>query len=208
MVKVIAKKCRLCRSAGKKLFLKGERCLRKCPIDKKGAVPPGSHGTKRRRRRLSDFGIRLKETVKLKKIFSISERQTRKYFKEAMRAKESTSQALLQILESRLDNLVFRLGLAPSRRLARQLVSHKHIMVDGKVVNIPSFLVKPGQVISLTSKGAEIIEVKKKLGEKDISLPAWLERKAGVGKLLRLPEIKEMEADIDEHLIVEHYSRK
>lgn len=207
MTKLNEEKCRLCRGVGRKLFLKGSRCFTKCPIDKKGAVPPGQHGI-RRKRKLSDFGIRLQETRKLKRTFGISERQLSKYFHQARKVREATSEAFLQILESRLDNVVYRLGFVPSRRFSRQLISHKHIFVDGKKVNIASFLVRPGQVISLSEKAAIFPEVKKKLEEKDYKLPAWLERKSGVGKLTRLPKREEMEIDVDEQLIVEYYSRR
>lgn len=207
MAKLIERKCRLCRSSGKKLFLKGLRCFTKCPIDRKGAVPPGQHGAKRKRRP-SDYGIRLAETQKLKRVFGISERQLRGYFVRAKKVREATGEFLLQILESRLDNLVYRLGFVPSRRFARQLVSHKHILVDGKKVNISSFLVKPDQVISLSEKAASLSEVKRMLGEKDFKLPVWLERKALVGRLVRLPERNEMDTDVDEQLIVEYYSRR
>lgn len=207
MTKLFEEKCRLCRGAGHKLFLKGSRCFTKCPIDKKGAVPPGQHGV-RRKRKLSDFGVRLQETRKLKRTFGISERQLNKYFHQARKVREATGEAFLQILESRLDNVVYRLGFVPSRRFSRQLISHKHIFVDGKKVNISSFLVKPGQVISLSEKAISFPEIKKKLEEKDYKLPSWLERKSGVGKLARLPKREEMEVDVDEQLIVEYYSRR
>ena len=177
MIKDFSQKCKLCRAAGEKLFLKGERCLTKCPIDRKGAVPPGQHGAKRKRR-LSDYGIRLHEKQKLKKTYGMGDRQLKKVFKEARKVRESTGEAMLQILESRLDNLIYRLGFAPSRRAARQLVSHKHVLVDGKKVNIPSYRVAPGQVISLDRKTVL----------KDTVIPKWLEKKAAVGKLARLPE--------------------
>lgn len=207
MTKLIDAKCRLCRGVGRKLFLKGNRCFTKCPIDKKGAVPPGQHGI-RRKRKLSDFGVRLQETRKLKRIFGVGERQLKKYFIQARKIREATGEAFLQILESRLDNLVYRLGFAPSRRFSRQLVSHRHISVDGRKVTISSFLVKPGQVISLSEKAVSFPEVNKKLEEKDFKLSVWLERKAGVGKLIRLPKEEEMEIDVDEQLIVEYYSRR
>lgn len=207
MAKLFERKCRLCRSAGKKLFLKGTRCFTKCPIDKKGAVPPGQHGAKRKRK-ISDYGIRLKETQKLKRVYGISENQLSKYFKDARKVKGATGETLLQILESRLDNLVFRLGFCPSRRFARQLVSHKHILVDGKPVNIASFRVKPVNVINLDAKALSLIGVKAKLEEKDFKLPEWLERKAAVGKLSRFPKRAELDTDVDEQLIVEYYSRR
>ncbi|HUV72538.1 MAG TPA: 30S ribosomal protein S4 [Clostridia bacterium] len=201
-----SKKCRLCRAAGEKLFLKGERCVTKCPIDRKGAVPPGQHGAKRRRKP-SDYGVRLMEKQKLKRIYGVSERELKKYFEEARKVREATGEAILQILESRLDNLVYRLGFAPSRRFARQLVSHKHVLVNGRVVNIASYRVKPEEVISLDETAMKIAEVEKLLKDKDFTLPKWLERKGAAGKLVRLPAREEIEANVSEQLIVEFYSR-
>lgn len=199
-------KCRLCRREGTKLFLKGERCYSpKCPIEKKGAVPPGQHGQKRVGR-MSDYGRQMREKQKVKRVYGVLEKQFRSYFKKARRVKEATGEALLQILESRLDNVIFRLGLVPSRSVGRQIVSHGLILVDGKKVNIPSYQVKPGQVIALISKGLELKQVKDSLAEKR-KIPEWLQRKAVVGKMVRLPERKETEADINEDLIVEYYSR-
>lgn len=206
MIKRYSEKCKLCRAAGEKLFLKGERCFTKCPIDKKGAVPPGQHGHKGRKR-LSDYGVRLKEKQKLKFIYGITERQLKKYFAEARKSKQSTGERLFQILESRLDNLVYRLGFAPSRRSARQLVSHKHVLVDGKVVNIPSYQVKPGQVISLTPEANNFYFVKALQEKKDFEVPAWLEKKALVGRLARLPKREEIDAKVDEQLVIEFYAR-
>lgn len=206
MANAYLKKCRLCRAAGEKLFLKGDRCLTKCPIDRKGAVPPGEHGAKRRRR-LSDYGIRLAEKQKLRRTYGVSERELKAYFGEARKEREATGEAMLQELESRLDNVVYRLGFAPSRRSARQLVSHKHVLVEGKAVNIPSFKVKPGQVISLDEAATKIDGVRKMLDNKDFSLPKWLERKGPAGKFVRLPERSELEINVSEQLVVEFYSR-
>ncbi|HUS60388.1 MAG TPA: 30S ribosomal protein S4 [Nevskiaceae bacterium] len=201
-------KCRLCRREGIKLFLKGERCYSpKCPIERKGAVPPGQHGQKRRRR-MSDYGHQLREKQKVKRLYGVLERQFRSYFKKASKTKEGTGKVLLQVLESRIDNVVFRLGFVPSRSTARQLVSHGFVLVDGnKKVNIASQQLNPGQTISLTSGGLNLDYVKKSLAEKERKIPDWLTRKAAVGKMIRLPEREEIETDIDESLIVEYYSR-
>jgi small subunit ribosomal protein S4 len=201
-------KCRLCRREGTKLFLKGERCYSpKCPIERKGAVPPGQHGQKRRRR-LSDYGQQLREKQKVKRTYGVLERQFRRYFEKAAKAKGEKGKVLLQLLESRLDNVVFRLGFVSSRSMARQLVSHGFVLIDGnKKVNIASQQVKSGQMISLTSGGLNLDYVKKSLAEKGRKIPDWLTRKAAVGKMIRLPEREEVEADIDESLIVEYYSR-
>jgi small subunit ribosomal protein S4 len=206
MIRGLSLKCRLCRASGGKLFLKGERCFTKCPIDRKGPVLPGQHGAKRRRK-ISDFGVRLAEKQKLKRFYGIKEAQLKKYFKEARKVRGATGEALLQSLETRLDNLVYRLGFAPSRRAARQLVSHGHIRVDERVVNIPSFRVRPGQVISLSEKSANLARVRTMLEKKDVKIPAFLERKGPAGRLASVPKREEIEADVSEQLIVEYYSR-
>jgi small subunit ribosomal protein S4 len=200
-------KCRLCRREGIKLFLKGARCFSpKCPIERRGGVPPGQHG-QRRARRLSEFGIQLREKQKAKRLYGVLERQFQRYYKKAAKVREATGEALLQLLETRLDNVVYRSGFALSRAVARQLVSHGHVLVDGKKVNIPSYQMKPGQTVSLTTKGLVIGQVKTALKEKDKTIPSWLERKAAVGKVLRLPKREEIDANLNEQLIVEYYSR-
>ncbi len=200
-------KCRLCRREGRKLFLKGDRCYSpKCPLEKKGAVPPGIHGPKRRRR-VSEFGQQLREKQKTKRFYGVRERQFKRYFEMASKKRGNRGETLLQILESRLDNSVYRLGLAPSRSIARQIISHGHVQVDGQKVNIPSYQLKPGQIVSLTSRGLEIDQVIKMLANKDYKVPAWLKRKAAVGKMERLPERSEIDVEVDEKLIVEYYSR-
>jgi small subunit ribosomal protein S4 len=189
-----------------KLFLKGERCFSAaCPIEKKGAVPPGQHGLKSLRRQ-SDYGKQLREKQKVKRIYGLSETQLKNYFQKAIKVRQATGEFLLQMLESRLDNLVCRLGFVASRALARQLVTHRHILVDGKKVNIPSYQLKPGQVVSLDKKALDLTEIKKSLAEKP-KLPDWLKRKAAVGQMVRLPKRDEIGSDIDEQLIVEFYSR-
>lgn len=208
MARKIDAKCRLCRREGNKLFLKGERCFSpKCPIEKKGAVAPGFKTTGRRKRALSEYGVQLREKQKTKRLYGVLERQFKKYFNQARKVKEATGEALLKILESRLDNVVYRLSLAPSRSVARQLVSHRHVLVNGKRVNIPSLEVKPGDVISLSPKALEIPFIKETLVKKDIFVPEWLTRKAGAGKVERWPKREEVEGEINEQLVVEYYSR-
>jgi small subunit ribosomal protein S4 len=208
MARNYAKKCRICRASGEKLFLKGERCFSaKCPITRRGAVPPGQHGAKRKRRG-SDYLVRLKETNKLKNVYGITERELKKYFGQARKVAETTGEALLQILESRLDNLVYRLGFSPSRRLARQLVGHKHVFVNGKIVNIPSYRAKEGQVISLDSKAMGISVTRKLLDDKEFVLPEWLERKAAAGKFSKMPKRGQITTNINEQYVVEYYSRR
>lgn len=206
MSRNIGPKCRLCRREKMKLFLKGERCFSaNCPIEKKGAVPPGQHGLKSLRRQ-SDYGKQLREKQKIKRIYGLSETQMKNYFQKAIKVRQATGEFLLQMLESRLDNLVCRLGFVLSRALARQLVTHRHVLVDGKKVNIPSYQLKPGQVVSFDKKALDLAEVKKSLAEKP-KLPDWLKRKAAVGQMVRLPKRDEIEGNIDEQLIVEFYSR-
>lgn len=207
MARYVEAKCRLCRREGIKLFLKGDRCYSpKCPIERKGAVPPGQHGQKRARR-MSDYGLQLREKQKTKRIYGVLEQQFRRYFKKAFRIKGSTGQRLLQLLELRLDNVVYRLGLVPSRSVARQLVTHGQVLVDNQKVNIPSYQVKVEQMISLSPRALKLEIVKKSLAEKEKKVPEWLKLKAVIGKVARLPEREKIDTDINENLIVEYYSR-
>jgi len=202
-------KCRLCRASGTKLFLKEERCYSpKCPLERRGAVPPGQHGQKKKGGvRLSKYGEQLTEKQKLRRIYGILERQFRRYFQEALKAKGETGKTLLQLLERRLDNVVYRLGFASSRSIARQLVRHNHILVNNRKVNIPSYQVRVGDVVSLTPRALKLEVVKKSLAEKERKIPSWLQRKAAVGKINRLPEKEEIDLDVNEDLIVEFYSK-
>lgn len=207
MAKILDYKCKLCRRESQKLFLKAERCYTaKCPLEKKGAVTPGFHG-QRGRFRISSFGQQLREKQKLKRIYSVNERQLRRYVALAINKPGKAGENLIQILELRLDNVIYRLGLAPSRSVARQLVSHRQVQVDGRKVNIPSYLLKPGQVVSLTTKGLEIDSVKKILANKDYRPPAWLQKKAVIGKIEKLPEREGIDTEVDEKTIIEFYSR-
>jgi len=200
-------KCRLCRREGEKLFLKGERCFSpKCPLERKGAVVPGQHGPRRRRKRVSDFGLQLREKQKAKRIYGVAESQFKKYVKRAVSKKKGADLRVVQRLESRLDNLVFRGGLASSRSSARQIVSHGFCLVDGRKVDIPSYRVKPDQVVSLTPKGLKLTEVKKALAAKP-SVPKWLAKKAASVKIKRLPDKEEAGGEFDAKLIIEFYSR-
>jgi small subunit ribosomal protein S4 len=174
-------------------------------IEKKGIIPPGQHGMKRARK-LSEYGVQLREKQKAKRLFGLMEKQFRGYFEKASKVKGATGLELLRLLETRLDNVVYKLGLANSRAGARQYVSHGHIVVDGKKVTIPSYKVTTGQTVAIHAKLVDNIQVKKSL-ENSETLPEWLERKATVGKVLRLPERSEMEQSVDEQLIVEFYSR-
>lgn len=170
-------------------------------------VPPGQHGPKGSRRKVSAYGQQLREKQKVKRMYGLLERQFRRYYTMARKWRGNTGDMLVQFLERRLDNTLYRLGLAPTRTSARQFVSHGHVMVDGKRVNIPSYLVAVGQVINLKPKGANIPAVKKLLEDKTYIPPAWLVRQGPAGKVERLPERDDVKEDINTQYIVEHYSR-
>ena len=194
MARYTGPKRRLSRREGIPLTSKDVKAL-----ERKGAVPPGQIGTRRRTKKLSEYGIQLREKQKAKRLFGLMEKQFRGYFVKASKVKGETGTTLLRLLETRLDNIVYKLGLAKSRAGARQFVSHGHITVDGKKINIPSYNVKQEQIVALSSKLSDNIQ--------DITLPEWLERKATVGKVLRYPNREEMEQSVNEQLIVEFYSR-
>lgn len=199
MARYTGPKDKLSRREGADLFGKGPKLRRL-------NVPPGQHG-QRRRRRFSDYGTQLREKQKAKRIYGVLEKQFKRYFERAAKNPQATGEVLLQQLESRLDNIIYRLGFAPTRAAARQMVNHGHVLVDGKKVDIPSYQVKSGQVVSLSPKGQELNHVKQALGKKDVVLPDWLSRKAVAGKVERLPKRDEIAEDITEQLIVEFYSR-
>lgn len=202
MARYTGPKHRLCRAEG--IALCG---LPTCPVIKKNAGPPGQHGQKGRRK-LSEYGVQLREKQKVKRIYGVLERQFEKYFNMASRQKATTGEALLNILETRLDNVVYRLNLARTRYQSRQLVSHGHIKVNDKRVTIPSYNVKIGDVISLSTKASNFDFIKKISEDtKSIDLPAWLEKKATVGKIKSMPKREDIDAEINERLIVEFYSR-
>lgn len=200
--------CRLCRREGVKLYLKGDRCYtNKCAIERR-PYAPGQHG--RRRVKLSDYGLQLREKQKARRIYGVLERQFRKYYEEAARKRGVTGEVLLQILESRLDNVVFRLGFADSRAQARQIVRHGHVAVNGKKVNIPSYRVSEGDVVSIREKSKDsplLKEIAAKL--EDHTVPEWLELDVQnlSGRVVRLPRRDEIDIPVEEHLIVERYSR-
>ena len=206
MTRLLGPKCRLCRREGVKLFLKGERCYSdKCPFSRGNVFPPGQHGAKRKRK-LSDYGLQLREKQKVKRIYGISEKVLHNYYQKASRSEKETGKILLQLLETRLDNIVFQSGLVDSRSLARQLISHGFCLVNGKKVTIPSYQVKKGQIITFNIKGLKLKVINDSLKKKKTA-PAWLNRKAAIVKVERLPEREETGANIDEQLITEFYSR-
>ena len=203
--------CKLCRREGMKLFLKGSRCESpKCAVTRR-EVPPGGQGGRRGRGRSQEYGKRFRETMKAKRFYGVLEAQFRRYVGLATRAKGNSGEALLRILETRLDNAVFRLGFAVSRAQSRQLIRHGHILVNGKKINIPSYAVRAGdQVSPIKKEGAERL-VKWGMEEsKGKPVPAWLERVEGEapqGKILRMPAREEISAEVNEQLIVEFCSR-
>lgn len=193
---------RLCRREG--VALCGSP---KCPVARKGAVAPGQHGL-RRGRKPSNYSLQLREKQKVKRYYGVLEKQFVKYFGWAAKNKGATGLTLLQLLESRLDHVVYMLGYAPTKRLARQMVSHGHVLVNGKKVTVPSYNLKPGDVVSLSTKGAAIPAVAENLNSiKDEQVPQWLERKGGAGVVKTLPVREQITFPIEEQLIVEYYSR-
>jgi small subunit ribosomal protein S4 len=206
MARYIGPKCKLSRREGTDLFLKsGVRALdSKCKLE----TAPGVHGA--RRGRLSDYGVQLREKQKVRRIYGILEKQFRNYYSEAARIKGATGENLLQLLEQRLDNVVYRMGFGVTRAEARQLVSHKAILVNGQSVNIPSYQVKPGDVVSIREKSANQLRIKNALDVAASRAPvAWVEvdSKKMEGKFSSLPERSDLSQDINENLIVELYSK-
>ena len=202
--------CRLCRREGVRLHLKGERCLSgKCAIEKR-PYPPGEHGQKRTRRRVSDYGIQLREKQKLRRIYGILERQFRRYFAQATRRSGVTGEVLLQFLERRLDNVVWRLGFASSRALARELVNHGHFAVNDRPVNIPSYQVRQGDTVAVTGSSRSLPPIVASVATAGgRRLPPWLEIEGDAmrGTVLSLPARDEIDTQIQEELVVEFYSR-
>ena len=200
--------CRQCRREGAKLYLKGDKCYSdKCAFGRRGYAP-GQHG--QGRKKVSEYGTQLREKQKARRIYGILEAQFRSYFAKADRMKGITGENLLVLLERRLDNVVYRLGMADSRTQARQLVRHGHFTVNGRRVNIPSYLVRPGEVIQVKEGSKEsplLKEIVGNLGTKTV--PAWLEMSApdASGKVVRYPNRDEIDIPVQEHLIVELYSR-
>ena len=213
MGRYIGPVCRLCRREDEKLYLKGERCFTdKCAFNNRPTLPGqrGKFGQPIRRRKAKDYGIRLREKQKMRTIYGLMEKQFKNYFQKALRMKGQTGENFLQLLERRLDNVVYRLGFAPSRRAARQLVRHGHFLVNDKRVNVPGYLLKPGDVVRVRekSKQLEVIhEMLKKRGR--VRELSWLQLdKAHLeGRLLSIPSREEIPTTVNEHLVVEFYSR-
>ena len=202
--------CKLCRRENTKLFLKGDKCMsEKCPMNDPKVKIPGPHGD--RRRKLTEYGTQLREKQKTKRYYGVMERQFANYFEMATKVKGlTTGEALLQILERRLDNVVYRLGFAMSRAEAKQLGNHGHFTVNGKKVNIPSYLVKEGDVIAMTDKSKDSDKIKGVL-EANSAKPVvkWIEKDSEnvKGKIVALPTVEDIDLPIEVHLIVELYSK-
>lgn len=200
--------CRLCRREGLKLFLKGERCYTdKCAIERRN-YPPGQHG--QGRSKFSEYAVQLREKQKVKRMYGILERQFRRYFDMAERSRGITGERLLQFLEQRLDNMVYRMGFATSRTEARQLVRHGHFLVDGRKVDIPSFLVKAGQVITVREKSRVVTRIVEAMEQSERrGVPDWLEvqREGFSARVKNLPARADLTMPINEKLIVELYSK-
>ena len=200
--------CRLCRREGMKLFLKGERCYtEKCGIEKRN-MPPGQHG-RRRSSKMQGYGVQLREKQKVKRTYGVLEDQFRRYFEMADRTRGITGETLLQLLERRLDNAVYRMGFATSRAQARQLVRHGHFLVNGKKVDIPSYSLKAGEVVSVRQASRQNAAILHAVGEvKGRGIPAWLSLEGELGaKVVSMPTREQINLPVQEQLIVELYSK-
>jgi small subunit ribosomal protein S4 len=198
--------CRLCRREGVKLFLKGDRCYtNKCSVTRR-EYAPGQHG--QQRKKVSEYGVQLREKQKARRFYGVLETQFRKYFDLAVKTRGVTGARLLQILETRLDNTVYRAGLAASRPEARQLVTHGHVEINGRKLDIPSYLVKVGDVITVREKSRSMPKLKEVV-ESSRPVPKWLEFSAEklTGKVIALPSREDVDLQVKEHLIVELYSK-
>ncbi|OIO15603.1 30S ribosomal protein S4 [Candidatus Gottesmanbacteria bacterium CG11_big_fil_rev_8_21_14_0_20_37_11] len=200
-------KNRLARREGVDLGLKTTGSSAHIQLLRRLKIKPGQHGQKGSRRKPSDYGIQLREKQKTKRMYGLLEKQFRKYFMIASREPRNTGEALLSLLERRLDNVIYRLNFAPTRAFARQMVTHGHVKIDGKKVNIPSFLVETDMIITIKQRMLENPTVKKLLEDKNTNILPWLEKKGPVGKISRLPKREDIQEDINEQLIIEFYSR-
>ncbi len=203
--------CKLCRREGQKLFLKGQKCYtEKCPVERRG-YPPGQHGpAQARRRKQSDYALQLREKQKVKRMYGLQEAQFRNLFQRAAREGGVTGENLLIGLETRLDNVIFRLGLAASRNQARQLVRHRHVEVNGRTVDVPSYQVSPGDDIAVKTKSRELEPIEVALGSRTRpDLVEWLtlDEKNRVARVVRKPTRDDIPMEVQEQLIVELYSK-
>jgi small subunit ribosomal protein S4 len=205
--------CKLCRREGEKLFLKGERCFSpKCPFERDRGYPPGDHGrlAQFRRRRTSDYARQLREKQKARRIYGVLERQFRRYFREAERRPGLTGENLLTLLESRLDNVIYRLGFADSRAQARQLAQHGHFVVNGRRTNIPSYIVRPQDIITVREGSRKCTYFRERAERLDEGgVPNWLslDPKTMTARVLNVPAREDIDTILNEQSIVEYYSR-
>lgn len=208
MARYTGSSCKLCRREKQKLFLKGSKCYsEKCPLEKRNYAP-GQHGLTRRAK-FSEYGVQLREKQKVKRIYGLQETQFHNYFEKASRQKGITGSNLIKLLERRLDNVVFRLGFAPSRKSARQLVLHRHFMVNGHLVDIPSFLLAPGDVVTVKEKSKKLDAIHNSLRRTKDNVYGWLsvEKATLSGTFLNIPEREDVPLQANEQLIVELYSK-
>ncbi|PJA98419.1 MAG: 30S ribosomal protein S4 [Ignavibacteriales bacterium CG_4_9_14_3_um_filter_30_11] len=200
--------CKLCRREKEKLFLKGQKCFtEKCPIENKN-YPPGQHGVSRRTK-ISEYGIQLREKQKIKRIYGLLETQFRNYFYKANKQKGITGENLVKLLERRLDNVVFRLGFASSRKQARQLIRHRHFSVNNGIVDIPSFIVSPGDIVQIREKSKKLDAIHDSLKRIKDSTYSWLsvDKAALAGTFVEVPERADIPLNANEQLVVELYSK-
>ena len=208
MARTIEPDCRQCRREGCKLFLKGERCTtKKCAMDRRPVIT-GQHGNSKRRVAFSEYGTQLREKQKVKRMYGVLEKQFREYYEKASKMKGVTGENMLSLIERRLDNVVYRMGIGASRKQARQIVNHGLITVNGKRVNIASYMVKAGDIVAI-KENKQQNEMFKDLRGSKVVMPKWLEfdTNAFSGKVVTLPTREDVDADIKEQLIVELYSR-
>jgi small subunit ribosomal protein S4 len=206
MGRYIGPVCRLCRREGMKLFLKGEKCLTKCILDRR-RQPPGQHGELRRKQ--TEYGKRLREKQKLRRIYNLREEQFTRYFEMATKMAGNTGENFLRLLERRLDNVIYRLGFALSRNHARQLIVHRHVLVNGQIVDIPSYLVEVGDVIAIAENMRDNPDVQRALEVRgEWSVPSWLSRDTQTlqGRVLSLPTRDQIDVPVNENLVVLFYS--
>ena len=206
MARYTGPKNRLARKEGIDLGLKTVGSHAYASLQRRLNIPPGQHGPKGKRK-ISEYGEQLREKQKVKRMYGVLERQFRRYFAMARKFRGNTGDVLVQVLERRLDNTIYRLGFAPTRTSARQFVSHGHILVNGKKVNIPSYQTSTDEVFTLKTKALNIPAIKKLLEDATFAPPEWLDRKGPVGKVVRLPERADVKEDINTQFIVEYYSR-
>lgn len=200
--------CKLCRRERQKLFLKGQKCFTdKCPIEQRN-YPPGQHGVSRRAK-ISEYGVQLREKQKIKRIYGLLETQFRNYFEKAIKQKGKTGENLIKLLERRLDNVVYRIGFASSRKQARQLIKHRHFLVNNQLVDIPSYLLNPGDVIQVKEKSKKLDAIHNSLKRVKDNTYNWItvDKASLSGTLVQIPERADIPLNANEQLVVELYSK-